>query len=289
MKRKLATLLVISVMTAMLSACGGSSSGSSAPASEPAAEETTAEAVVEEEVKEEAAGETPAPAATEAAAEEAVAAATASETAATAATAAAAVDAQEGEFSSSQMSQVLASEDFENITPLEESKQLPVTEVAEGEEVEDKGIAFSNGEMYEYTAFRSPASFDGEEYMIIYTDPVTNVLCGMLEVIHFNKSSGITEDYLRNFDMNTLFPGFYDIPFAVAQVYSHSDYYELVVGFVDLDKPENVKIAKDYGLLILPGYKSGQVVDATSIKNQFKTNGYTEVSDYDLSKAGITP
>ena len=297
MKRKLALLTCAAVMAAMISACGSSaSSGTAAP--EPAAEGTTTEAVVQEEVTEEVDAATEA---VSAAADEAASAATAveeaaavSETAAEAATAAATAaaaeeDVENGEITYNQMSQQIAAADLENIAEMDAEKQAPLTEVTDDMAPEDKGFTFANGEMYEYTAFKTGETADMEEYLIVYYDPVTRVLCGMMDVTHFNKSTGITEYQLRNFDISTIFPGFYDMPFATSMIYSYDDYYEFIVGFVDLDKPENVKIANDYGLLSLENYTYGKLVDGTSLVSYFRSLGYQEVSDYDLSKANINP
>ena len=307
MKRKLAVLIGVVVMTAMLGACGGSGSGSAAPASqEPAAEEKVEEAV--EEKAEEAAGEAEkAEEAVEAAAEEAAdaaeeavdaaadaateiaaeAATAATEIAAEAATEAAAEDVLDGEAIAPQMSKMIEDLGIDALLTDDEGKKMEVTQATE-EGADDKGFGFSNGEMYEYTAFLTADIPAAKEYAIIYNEPFTKVLSLIIDLTHFYKSSGVTEEQIRSLDLSQFYPGIYDMSFARANLVDCGDYYELVIAFVNLDDPDVIKEAVDRNFFTVPGYSYGMRLSAEGILGQYR-NLYPEVSDYDLAQENIVP
>ena len=284
MKRKLAFLCCATVLAAMISACGGSSASSSSEAQskeEPAAQETATEAVVEEDEAEavDAVEESADAAATEASAETAAEAA---------AEAAASEDILEATIDYVQKSQAISEIDFASLPELDESKKLDVTEVSE-DNPEDKGIVFANGEMYEYAAFLCSESAYTSGYEIVYYDHSSKILKMLLEMVRFDKASGITKNDIRNIDIETIYPGFYSMSCTRAQLYENPDSYDMVVAFTDLDKAANLDEAVREGAISIPGYFYGCKVNALTTVDSFRQTGAKELSDYELTKLNIEP
>ena len=286
MKRKLALLCCTALLAAMVSACGGSSGTATSEAdkkTEPAAQETTTEAVVEEETTD--AVDTSAPAETEAEAP----AAAATEAVAEAATEAAAEAATEAaEPVELQQSKSLADIDFAALPELDESKKLDVEQVSE-DAPEDKAIGYSDGEFYEYFAFLTDESANYSEYIIVYTDSDTHVLTNIVDLTRFNKSSGITADMIRNLDLETVYPNFYSMNCSHANLSETSSTLDLLIAFRNLDDPANLDEIVQSGLIMVPGYSYGAKVDGRTLAQSYRNNGCKELSDYDLSQAGINP
>lgn len=287
MKRKLALLCCTALLAAMVSACGGSSGTATSEAdkkTEPAAQETTTEAVVEEETTD--AVDTSAPAETEAEAP----AAAATEAVAEAATEAAAEAATEAaaEPVELQQSKSLADIDFAALPELDESKKLDVEQVSE-DAPEDKAIGYSDGEFYEYFAFLTDEAANYSEYIIVYTDSDTHVLTNIVDLTRFNKSSGITADMIRNLDLETVYPNFYSMNCSYANLSETSSTLDLLIAFRNLDDPANLDEIVQSGLITVPGYSYGAKVDGRTLAQSFRNNGCKELSDYDLSQAGINP
>lgn len=271
MKKALAVLFCITVISSALSACGSSGNTTS---QSPVTEESASMPALTESMVESATSDVPT----------AVEDASSSSEIPTSE----AENLAEASFTAVSMSNYITEDGIKNLLPADDSRQLDITEV-EGN-ADDKGFTIYNGELYEYRAFLITSSADLREFNIIYYDPFTSVLTAMIDIGYISKSSGMTESDLRNIDLNACVPGFYNMDFANAYLFDRGEYYELDFVYTDLDKDANIETAVKYGLISLNGvYVRGDKIDGLATANTFKQAGYKELTDYELSQYGIQP
>lgn len=271
MKKALAVLICITVISSALSACGSSGNTTSQSA---VTEESASIPALTESMVESATSDVPT----------AVEDTNSSSEIPTSE----AENLAEASWSTVSMSNYITEDGIKNLLPADDSRQLDITEV-EGN-ADDKGITICNGELYEYKAFLIASSADFSEIDIIYYDPYTSILTAMVDIFYIYKSSGLSESDIRNMDLSTVYPGFYNMDFANAYLFDRGGYYELDFAFTDLDNDKNIETAIKYGLITLTdSYARGIKIDGASIAYYYKQAGYKELTDYELSQYGIQP
>lgn len=271
MKKALAVLFCITVISSALSACGSSGNTTS---QSPVTEESASIPALTESMVESATSNVPA----------AVEDASSSSEIPTSE----AENLAEASWTTVSMSNYITEDGIKNLLPADDSRQLDITEV-EGN-ADDKGLNIYNGELYEYKAFLTASTADYIEFAIVYYDPYTSILTDLADIFYLYKSAGWTESDIRNIDLSEAYPGFYNMDFANAYLFDRGEYYELDFAFTDLDKDKNIETAIKYGLITLvDGYTYGTKIDGVSIVYNYKLAGYKELTDYELSQYGIQP
>ena len=126
-----------------------------------------------------------------------------------------------------------------------------------------------------------------DEYQIVYFTAGSHTLKSLVDIMQMPKSTGVTQEYLEDFDLDTIYPNFSKFSFASKAVYDDGDYYSVVIRFDDLDVKENLLQLHDNGILELVN-RNVDNADADSLMSAMEKGGAQKVSLADYEKLGLT-
>lgn len=289
MKRKLAVIVCTALMTAMLGACGGSTSASGGQADAPA--ETAAE-----EAAPDAAAEEAAPAADAAPEAEAVTEETTPAAEAEAGDTVAEIVGSSSTFANGTKfsgvitpSEAADDADMEKIGGVGDQGALgsaPEIESIEGlkgdESSSINGSISLQGRTQEYSAFYLGTDSGIMGFSVLFAD-YDDTLTNYAEIYDFYKDAGYTRQDMLSLDVNQIYPGFTSMSCSDYEILDCGSFYRLLLGFAELDNPDNVWECMNYGIFIASDYHYPQVIPASTLKSGFASSGFYQMSDSEIN------
>ena len=128
-----------------------------------------------------------------------------------------------------------------------------------------------------HTVFLMDEGDNYREYHIIYYGNDSHGLKKMSIQIQFDMAAGYTEEYLSEYDVEEVYPGFNSFSFANKQVVDDGDFYTLILNFEDLDNMDNVDAMEANGIISTEDNDAATMVDADSYMDSLRSNGGVEV------------
>lgn len=88
-------------------------------------------------------------------------------------------------------------------------------------------------------------------YQIVYYGNNTHCLKAVTIITRFPPESGVTEEFIENYDPNKAYPNISQLDFASHEVYTVDGYVHFAMHFDDLDVTANKKIMMENGYLLM--------------------------------------
>ena len=121
-----------------------------------------------------------------------------------------------------------------------------------------------------------------KSYQVIYYGNDTNTLKAVHVEEHYYKSAGYTEDMLKSFDLNQIYPGIKDLDFVKVSYTDKGDCFCSIIEYNQLDDPDHLDQLYDCGCAIEPEKGTGKVLAADSYKDLLTKNGFVEKGLLDI-------